>query len=171
MLTILMHINGGCIVSFQELSSHPGMWPCPFSHLDLQSLDAVSSPTLCRELVENSSDIIYSIDDEGYFTYVSPAAKAVTGYDPLELTGKSFFEFVIEEDLVALRKDLQRTLSGEIGSAEYRAWTKSGEIVWLQDLRRPIFKDGRVVSIQLVAARSPHRSRWGRSAYKYLHPR
>jgi len=33
-----------------------------------------------RALVENASDMIYRTDENGYFTFVNPAALRVTGY-------------------------------------------------------------------------------------------
>jgi PAS domain-containing protein len=45
-----------------------------------------------RDLVENITDIIYTIDTEGRITYMSPAIEAVLGYQPDEILGRSFFE-------------------------------------------------------------------------------
>jgi PAS domain S-box-containing protein len=41
-------------------------------------------------LVENSPDIIYSLDPEGRFTFVGGALKSLLGYSPQELLGKHF---------------------------------------------------------------------------------
>ena len=100
--------------------------------------------------MENISDAIYSIDDKGRFTYVSPAAKNMTGYDPSEVIGRNFAEFVIQEELPALQEGARRTLGGYTGFEELRVLTKSGEVVWLQASGRPIFAGSRVVGVQGV---------------------
>jgi PAS domain S-box-containing protein len=43
-----------------------------------------------RFLVENSPEVIYAIDEEGRFTYVSETIRRSLGYDPDELIGKPF---------------------------------------------------------------------------------
>lgn len=41
-----------------------------------------------RGLVENSSDWIWEVDASGRYTYCSPGAKAILGYEPSEMLGK-----------------------------------------------------------------------------------
>ena len=53
-----------------------------------------SSEVKFRNLVESTSDFIWEIDESGRYTYVSPAAKALFGYEPVELIGKSPFDFM-----------------------------------------------------------------------------
>ena len=50
-------------------------------------------------LVENSCDIIFSLDSEGNFTYVSPAWEKILGQVPSEVVGHNFREFVHQEDI------------------------------------------------------------------------
>ena len=52
-----------------------------------------------RMLVENSCDIIYSLDMDGYLDYVSPAWKKVLGHEPSEVIGHNFREFINPEDM------------------------------------------------------------------------
>src|SRR4030042_1560185 len=52
-----------------------------------------------RELVENINDIIYFVDSNGVITYISPPVKAELGYDPSEIIGRNFNEFIHKEDL------------------------------------------------------------------------
>ena len=47
-----------------------------------------------RELVENISDVAFTVDAEGYFVYVSPAALTLTGYERENLVGKHFFKLI-----------------------------------------------------------------------------
>ncbi|WP_416852930.1 PAS domain S-box protein [Flavobacterium sp. XS2P12] len=50
-----------------------------------------------REIVENISDVVHTSDYKGYFTYINPACKKLTGYTQNELIGKHFSELVAPE--------------------------------------------------------------------------
>lgn len=56
-----------------------------------------------RMLVENSCDIIFSLDTDGHFAYVSPAWKNLLGHEPSEVIGHNISEFVYPEDIPGLQ--------------------------------------------------------------------
>lgn len=47
-----------------------------------------------RLLVETTNDLIWELDQNGVYTYVSPRAKDLLGYEPDELIGRTPFEFM-----------------------------------------------------------------------------
>jgi diguanylate cyclase (GGDEF)-like protein/PAS domain S-box-containing protein len=51
-----------------------------------------------RALSENVPDIIFTIDREGYFTYVNPAWKDMLGHLPEDVLGKSVIDFMPDND-------------------------------------------------------------------------
>lgn len=51
-----------------------------------------------RVLVENSCDIIFSLNPDGVFTFVSPAWKSVLGHDPIDVLGRSYRDFIHPDD-------------------------------------------------------------------------
>jgi diguanylate cyclase (GGDEF)-like protein/PAS domain S-box-containing protein/putative nucleotidyltransferase with HDIG domain len=51
-----------------------------------------------RNYVENSQDIIFTLDEKGVFQYVSPSWKNPLNYTLKEVTGKNFLEFIHPED-------------------------------------------------------------------------
>ncbi|MBW1789908.1 MAG: PAS domain S-box protein, partial [Deltaproteobacteria bacterium] len=51
-----------------------------------------------RSLTENSPEIIYTLDQEGAFSYVNPAWEQVLGHKTEEVFGKYFVHFTKEED-------------------------------------------------------------------------
>lgn len=83
-----------------------------------------------RTVVENANDIVYTVDDRGRFTYVSPAWKAMLGQDPAEVIGRSFEDFVHPEDRQICRSFYERVLeSGEPqAGAAYRVFHKDGSL-------------------------------------------
>ncbi|MBD2460693.1 PAS domain S-box protein [Oscillatoria sp. FACHB-1407] len=52
-----------------------------------------------RALVQHSSDMIVVVGVDGNRTYVSPSVKAILGYAPEELIGRSAFELIHPEDI------------------------------------------------------------------------
>ncbi|MFH1934390.1 MAG: PAS domain S-box protein [Pseudomonadota bacterium] len=103
-----------------------------------------------RDLVENISDVIYTIDTDGVMTYISPAIESIFGYSPSEIIGKPLIEFVYKEDLTRMRKRFEETLSGHIKPSEYRFLSKSGEIHWILASSKPVFIENHVIGIQGV---------------------
>lgn len=47
-----------------------------------------------RNLVESTSDWIWEMDEEGVYTYASPRIRDILGYDPMEVIGKTPFDFM-----------------------------------------------------------------------------
>lgn len=52
-----------------------------------------------RSLVQNSSDVITLLDEQGRITYISPAVEKLLGYEPGELLTSRLFKIVHAEDL------------------------------------------------------------------------
>jgi PAS domain S-box-containing protein len=52
-----------------------------------------------RNLVEQTSDWIWEIDNQGVFTYVSPQARDILGYELEEIIGKTTFDFMVLEEI------------------------------------------------------------------------
>ncbi len=75
-----------------------------------------------RSLVENISDVIYSLDTEGKFTYISPVIYKIIGLHPDEIVGMNFSGFIHPDDLPFLMESLQKTLKGEAEPCEFRAF-------------------------------------------------
>jgi PAS domain S-box-containing protein len=100
-----------------------------------------------RELVENISDVIYSIDRNGVITYIGPAIELVSGYSPSEIIGKFFSDFIHKEDLPLTRQGFEETLSGNIQQNEYRILSKSGEIRWILTSSKPTSVGSHVIGI------------------------
>ena len=112
-----------------------------------------------RELVENISDVIYAIDEDGLLTYVSPAIESFIGYSPSEVIGHHLKEFIYEEDLPRLMENFQSVFSGHTTANQYRALTKHGEIRWMRTSSRPVLMGSRVIGVHGVLADITERKR------------
>lgn len=56
-----------------------------------------------RMLAENVNDLIAKLTAEGIYSYVSPACRSILGYEPEEMLGHSYYDFIHPEDLVELK--------------------------------------------------------------------
>ena len=100
-----------------------------------------------RDLVENVSDIIYSTDEKGYITYISPVIETEYGYDPSKIIGRHFSEFIYEDDIAQSTGNFQSRLEGIKTSSESRVTTSSGEVRWFLISGKPIVVDGETKGI------------------------
>lgn len=84
-----------------------------------------------RSFIETANDIIYSINPEGYFTYLSPNVEDILGFAPSELQGLPFVEVLHPEDIEHCRRFFESIISGERKRGlEYRVKHKDGSWRW-----------------------------------------
>lgn len=62
-----------------------------------QALEA--SESKYRNLVETSQDVIWSLDTQGYWTFVNAAGKNIYGYEADEMIGRHYTEFAAPEQV------------------------------------------------------------------------
>jgi PAS domain S-box-containing protein len=102
-----------------------------------------------RNLVENISEALFSIDADGRVTYVSPALARMTGgYTPEDVIGRLFHEFMFEEDRESVAANFRRALLGSPKSAEYRIRGKDGATYWLRSHSTVRIENGKLVTLQ-----------------------
>ncbi|MFN3405483.1 MAG: PAS domain S-box protein [Cytophagaceae bacterium] len=106
-----------------------------------------------KELVENSTDIIYRCNAEGNFIYVNPVAIKLSGYSEEEILGKSFLFFIREDyrERAALFYLDQFTKRIQNTYFEYPIIVKTGEVLWLGQNVQLKDEGGWVTGFQAVA--------------------
>jgi PAS domain S-box-containing protein len=92
----------------------------------------VDSEAKYRALVENITEVIFTLNDHDLITYVSPAIRNMTGYAPSDLMGKHLREFIYTEDVVPYEKGLENARRGLADSFEIRLLTMHSSIRWVQ---------------------------------------
>jgi len=94
-----------------------------------------------RSLVESTDDMIWETDQDGRFTYVSPKAKDLFGYEPGEMIGKSPLEFVAASDAPRLRGILEAAVrAGEhVRNIETSVLRKDGATVVVETSGVPFY--------------------------------
>lgn len=83
-----------------------------------------------NKIMDSSLDVIFAIDEQGYFLQVSGASETVWGYKADELIGKRFIDFVYPEDREKSLKTALNVIAGNnMISFENRCIRKNGSIV------------------------------------------
>jgi diguanylate cyclase (GGDEF)-like protein/PAS domain S-box-containing protein len=105
-----------------------------------------------RRLVDDASDVIYTIDLRGRFTSVNRKAAELTGYTQEETLAADITQMVDPGDLEFLRDIMARKLAGEQpGPYEIRIVAKGGRRIPVELNGRVIYRDGRPVGFQGIA--------------------
>lgn len=86
-----------------------------------------------RDIIENSLDIIATLDQDGIGLSINPAAKEIHGYELDEILGKNYFEFLHMDDLENSNLNRTKLLSDgqPLRNIEARYIRKDGEAVLL----------------------------------------
>ncbi|OPY77875.1 MAG: putative sensor histidine kinase pdtaS [Syntrophorhabdus sp. PtaU1.Bin058] len=77
-----------------------------------------------RSLIENSSDVITILNEDGSIRYISPSVERVAGIKPADMIGRNVFEYVHPDDASVAKGIFNRAVQtpGVTLSAEFRLW-------------------------------------------------
>jgi len=106
-----------------------------------------------RDLIENASDAIFTIDRLGRFVNGNKKGEEISGYGREELIGKSFKRLVPGKYMPSIMEIVGKAFRGKIehGQIEIEIKNKNGHLIPLEITGRPIWGDGKVIAIQCVA--------------------
>ena len=113
-----------------------------------------------RLLAENATDVIWTMDLQGRFTYVSPSVEKLRGYTVEEVLHQTMTEALIPESLVLATQEVQRAIeAAQAGlpsslqqAIELEQPTKDGSTVWTEVVSSLIFdRQGNVTGVQGVS--------------------
>ncbi|NTU54967.1 MAG: PAS domain S-box protein, partial [Anaerolineales bacterium] len=115
-------------------------------NLNAGKLSVSGSSDLFRDLVENLNEVVFTVDLEGRFVYMSPVIEKFSGYKPEEVIGSSFSQFIHPDDLPEAMKAFATALGGaDYMSAEFRVYNKRGEI-WYANVSTHIMLTNKKIS-------------------------
>jgi PAS domain S-box-containing protein len=107
-----------------------------------------------RRLIEQTNDIIYTLNADGVFLFVSPAWTRLLGHDISQVKGHSFREFVHTDDLPVCQSFLEEVLCfGErTEGVRYRVRHLNGEWRWHTSSANPLRdRSGTVIGFDGIA--------------------
>ncbi|MEN6461131.1 MAG: diguanylate cyclase [Syntrophomonas sp.] len=106
--------------------------------------------TRYKYIIENIKDVIWELNTDYVFTFVSPNAKDMTDYEPEELVGRKMPDFLAEEsrnyfsDQVLQYKD--KRINGdteEVILHDVQFICKNGLVKWVEVSANLVFEEGR----------------------------
>jgi two-component system, cell cycle sensor histidine kinase and response regulator CckA len=128
-------IVGAHTTQQREFTVHDGHFIQAVAHVLATAIDRARTEDALRKseehfrsLIDNASDIVTILGEDGIFRYASPSVQRLLGYAPSELLERNVFELLHPDDLVAVADALARAL-GEPGtphSAEFRFRHRDG---------------------------------------------
>ncbi len=81
-----------------------------------------------RTLIESLNHVVFTLDGEGRFRYISPGCTAILGLTPQELQGKPITSVVIPEDRDRLRIKFREVIGGRSYPSDYRVVDTEGGV-------------------------------------------
>jgi PAS domain S-box-containing protein len=134
----LLHDKSGLITGFQGITRNIT------KRKKIESI-LYQSQERFRSLTENTSDLIWEINEYDRFTYVSPKIKDLLGYEPIEIIGKTPFSLLSPEVKTQIRIEFQSVKNNRnpIKQIENKNIHKDGRTIILETSGIPIFdKEG-----------------------------
>lgn len=128
-----------------------------------------------RLLAENSSDVVFRLDDEGRILWVSPSLTSVLGWQPEEWLGQIGTQFLVHQGTSEeYRANLALLRSADAGSALAREQihAKDGSIHWIETHAGPYRNargevEGVVASFRTIDAEMAAEAELRRSEERY----
>ena len=89
-----------------------------------------------RSLIQNSSDIIRILDNDGNILFDSPSSSKILGYPPGTLTGNTAFDFIHPEDKQRVIQDFQFVVEKKSNGipTEYRIRKADGTYLYVESV-------------------------------------
>ena len=112
----------------------------------------IRSEARYRDIIENSVDMIYTLDLNGAFKYVSPSLARVLGYEPELLLGKNSRMVIAPEDHEKTDRAFARRLRNEnVPAYELSLLTRNGEKISVEIISGPTYdREGKISGTQAI---------------------
>ena len=104
--------------------------------------EIIESEKKYRQLIEDSLEGVWVIDEDANTTLVNPSMSRILGYEVDEMIGRSLFDFTLQEDIETTKKTLERRRKGIKEEIEKKFIRKDGTKVITRLMSSPIFNKG-----------------------------
>ncbi len=135
---IVLLVIGGASFSIIRLISRWNLELASTVHVKTKEL-ALSKERL-RGLVETVNDLIWEVDENGKYVYVSPRVKDILGYEPDQLIGKTIFDSMLKDEPQKAKSVFQQMAAKKepFSNLENAHLHKNGKLVILETSGTPI---------------------------------
>lgn len=107
----------------------------------------IDSEQKFRFIVENASEIIFSLGVEGKFEFVSNNIRELSVYTPEEVQNTFFYSYIHPDDLQLVLESFSNKLKRIIKPIEFRVVTKDNKILYFKCSSNIKEKNGEIVSV------------------------
>ncbi|VVB84418.1 Methyl sulfide methyltransferase-associated sensor [uncultured archaeon] len=98
-----------------------------------------------RTIIETAHDLVWTLNNEGNFTFFNKRSEGTSGYKLSELIGKSFAPLIFPEDLPKVQEVFLKTLQGNPQSYDVRVYNKYGKIFILSVNAVPLYENDKII--------------------------
>jgi PAS domain S-box-containing protein len=98
-----------------------------------------------RTMIENSNEIIWTLDKQGNFTHFNKRAEEISGYELAEMQGKRFTSIITPADLPRVQEIFSKVLAGKSLQYIINIYRKDGSSIILSVNTSPLFESGEIV--------------------------
>ena len=92
-----------------------------------------------RQLIEDSLEGVWVIDENAFTTLVNPSMSKILGYSVEEMIGKNLYEFVLQKDIETTKETLEKRRKGIKEEFEKEFIRKDGKKVYTRLISSPNF--------------------------------
>jgi len=104
-----------------------------------------------QDLIENASDLIFTLNTHGQFVFINRRLSVLTGYLREAWKDRRFIDMVLPEDRSSAEINFRNTLKGKSRIFEMRIRGQTGKVIHLSTNINPIFDRGEVVGCVGIA--------------------
>lgn len=102
-----------------------------------------SSENKFRNVIETINDMVFILDEDGSFSYVSPTFQTIMGYELTDFSSQPFTNFIHPEDLEICLMGFQQALrQDKVSGLEYRVLHQDGHYYWHRANLAPLKNSG-----------------------------
>ncbi|MFT3932481.1 MAG: PAS domain S-box protein [Chitinophagaceae bacterium] len=112
-----------------------------------------------KAILQNLIDVVFVLDANGLINYVTPSVTSVLGYKDEDLSGRSAFKYIHQDDIQRCKKLFEELLENPVSAivTDVRLKNKKGAWVWVEAKGVNKFTDeaisGVIVSIHDISER------------------
>jgi PAS domain S-box-containing protein len=106
-----------------------------------------------RSLVQSANDIIFSTDENGFFTFINPVTERISGYSVQETIGRNYLDYIHPDYRQEVVKVLGRQFTEKMLNQyyEFPIISKDGKTIWLGEHVQLMMNGDRTLGFQAVA--------------------
>ena len=128
--------------AYEQLSASEEKLRSQYNELVSSQAALMSSEEKFRDIVETSPDIVWEMDLDGVFTYLSPQSCRLIGYEPEEITGRTVFSLIPEESLPPFRAIYEGSVHRRTPLKAFETPIRAGDgRVLIMEIRAALIRD------------------------------